>query len=85
MAKALKNYEFPPSRRRKYPWDTWMDGQVWQLNRGDDFVVGFDQMRKNVYNAAWSRGLHVRTRREKDGLIVQAFNPKEKAGTKAAS
>ena len=82
MAKVMKSFEFPASRRMRYPWDKWFDGQAWELSRGADFVVGTDQMRRNVYNAAWSRGLRVRTHRRKDKLVIQAFLPK---AAKAAS
>lgn len=77
MAKVMKTYEFPASKRMRYPWDKWLDGQIWELSRGDDFKIGAEQMRRNVYGAAWSRGLRVRTTRDQGNLILQAFHAKE--------
>ena len=76
MAKVMKRFDFPTSRRMRYPWDDWLDGQIWELERGKDFVVGLDQMRKNAYNAAWSRGLRARTSNNKGKLVVMAFRAK---------
>lgn len=43
-------------------------------------------MRKNVYEAAWSRGIRVRTSLSKGNLVVQAFRAKDEkdAGKGAA-
>ena len=86
MARVVKNYDFPVTRRMKYPWDSWLDGQIWQLAHGDDFKIGIEQMRKNVYNAAWSRGIRARTSISKGNLFVQAFRAKDEkdAGKGAA-
>lgn len=73
MARVRKNFQFPSSRRMKYSWDKWLDGQVWELDRGTDYQVGTEQMRRNVYSAAWSRGIRVRTHRGKNMLTIQAF------------
>ena len=53
--------------------------------RAADFVVGIDQMRRNVYNAALSRGVRVRTHRRKNTLMVQAFLAKATKAAKGAS
>ena len=76
MAKVIKNFDFPASRRVRYPWDKWLDGQVWELNHGEDFLVDPAQMRRNVYSAVWARGLAVQTHRKGKKLIVQAFHKK---------
>lgn len=33
---ARKVDAFPPENRR-YPWDEWLDGSVWELARGEDY------------------------------------------------
>ena len=73
MSRVLKDYDWSESRRMKYPWNDWLDGRVWEIERGEDFVVDAEQMRKNIYNAAWTRGLAVRTGRKKNKIVLQAF------------
>lgn len=86
MARVMRNFDFPKTRRMKYGWNDWFDGQPWQLVRGEDFAVETRQMRKNVYEAAWTRGIRVRTSLSGGNLIVQAFRPKDQkdAGKGAA-
>ena len=85
MAKAIKDFEFPESRRMRYRWNKLLDGQIWELERGKDFKVSIEQMRKNVYNAAWSRGLRVRTSCKGNKLYIQAFHAKDKKPDKDAA
>lgn len=37
MAKKLDYFDFSNPRRSKYPWDTWTDGSIWQVEYGEDF------------------------------------------------
>jgi hypothetical protein len=63
MAKVVKEYDFSsrPSGRQKYPWDNWMNGQIWALKHGtkDDVKAGradFDVKPASFANNAASYG-----------------------------
>lgn len=49
-------------RQSKYNYDEWLDGQIWQLDAGEDFEGKPQSMRANINNAAHKRGLKVRSR-----------------------
>lgn len=61
MASVLK--EVPhwaqQGRRESYPYDSWFDGQVWKLVRGEDFVQPRGQMAHRIRAAAQKRNLRV--------------------------
>lgn len=59
--------------KSKYPWATWFDGQVWQLESGTDFTAKRDALRQQAYRAAKNRGLVLQIRKvgEKD-IALQA-------------
>lgn len=74
MAKKLKgdvkgNKRGPQST---YDWDTWLDGNSWQLKRGVDFDTPVEKMRIRVWNVSSQRGLSVRTEVvDSDTLLIQ--------------
>ena len=44
MARKLSSFDFsqkstitPPDSSRRYPWDEWLDGDIWELTFGEDF------------------------------------------------
>lgn len=81
MARILT--ELPATKRggasSKYPWDEWLDGQVYELVRGEDFEGEPDAFRRTVYSAADRLGKGALTRITKDGnLAVQAVPEKKK-------
>jgi hypothetical protein len=57
---------------RSYDWATWLDGTVYELERGVDFDVLPESMRSAVHYAALSRGLTVKTKVQGDNIVVQA-------------
>jgi hypothetical protein len=73
MAKLLR--ELPPPRRgrpAKYPYDEWLDGEVWLLIEGEDFEVGAGRsVAMGLRAAARKRGQKA-TARSVRGLAVQA-------------
>lgn len=85
MARALRSFEFRPFRRTRYPWLDWLDGRAWKLVRGEDFTLGTERMRQRVHAAARSRRLRVRTARDGDDLIIQAFGSNETGPGKGAA
>ncbi len=78
-AERLKDFPAGPGAREIFPWEQWVNGEIWKLSRGTgpdaDFVKTLPAMRTVIYAAAKRRGLSVRTRAVRDGqeeaLVVQ--------------
>lgn len=68
--------ELPPlgGGEPKYPWDQWLDGQVWLLDPAVDFPPGVKThgFRSAAANAARGRGLRVAIRVRPEGVYLQA-------------
>lgn len=86
MAKVLK--EMPrkaggSGRRAMYPYDLWLDGQIWQLDNDEDYKAKPQSVVASIRGAAEARGLKLRSRFIMDdhknvtGIAVQAFEPGE--------
>ena len=78
MAKVLD--ELPPVKSgkgatSKYPWNTWLDGRVWQLKHNEDFECKMPSFRTLASKSARDRGLKLRIRISKDTIIIQAYQP----------
>lgn len=81
-------------RKSKYSYETWLDGQIWQLDSGEDFKGKPESMRANINNAAHAKGLKVRSRivirKDKNGkvtyqgLVVQSYTPESSNGNAPA-
>lgn len=67
------------SPQRRYPWDEWTDGSVWEIRRGDDYDVATENMRVNLHIKAEAKVMKVRTRKLHDeqgeGLVFQFHDP----------
>jgi hypothetical protein len=73
MATNLIKFPEPTGRsQRHYPWDTWFDGQIWQLEQGTDFPGNTRSFMSNARNVARGRGLTLRMMREGETLTLQA-------------
>jgi len=60
--------------RESYPWDDWLDGQVWAISEDVDFAVPAWQMEVNAVWAAAAGGTWVRTQVQRvQGLPVVLF------------
>lgn len=71
---AKKVNEWPTTARRRYPWEQWLDGEMWELERGTDFYNTPNAFRTQAYVAATARGVKVRTTAKKNGsLVIQAY------------
>jgi len=68
MAKVCKT-GMPKSA---YDWDNWLDGQVWELEKGVDFHVRIISFRSMARNTAVVRGLEMKTRSKGNSLFIQA-------------
>jgi hypothetical protein len=61
MARIIE--EFPAKwRRRRYPWDEWLDGKPRVLTQGEDFTVGLVAMQRHFARTAKERDLQGHTR-----------------------
>jgi hypothetical protein len=88
MAKVLT--ELPKrhgggGRKESYPYDEWLDGQIWQLEEGTDYKSKTASMLTNIRQAADKRNLKVRTRLLDDGktLVVQSYKPEPEEAPEA--
>ena len=59
MAQVVDRMPEAYETRRKYDWNVWLNGNVWQLWQGDDFVVPLRSMAAQTYQAANRRGVDV--------------------------
>lgn len=83
MAKQLKTFDFPTKpggRQEQYPWDNWLNGEIWELTRDEDFTITPENFAKTAYTAARRRDLKVRTDSNQNVLVLQAYESPEGAG-----
>lgn len=57
------------SKRGKYPWKEWLNGESWTLTRGIDFQVSLSALRAAASQAAKREGCRVTTRKVNDTTI----------------
>jgi hypothetical protein len=73
MARKLE--AFPAAAGSRYPWDEWLDGNVWELVRGEDFQAKLTTFRANAQGQAKKRGGRVRSKAAdadgRDTLVIQ--------------
>jgi hypothetical protein len=73
MAKIIDDADFGVVRRKKYPWDEWLDGQARELTRGIDFDNSVKSMQNTFLQAAMTRSLIGQTRViDENRLLVRA-------------
>jgi len=79
MGKTLKKYNWDaPSvltrtEKATYPWDEWLNGDIWKLTQGEDFHPHPLMMERIVRTRATGRGAKIRMRHEP--LNGDAKNP----------
>ena len=70
MAVRLRTFDFEkPSEitsteKIQYPWDEWLDGDIWQLSQGEDFQTHPLMMERIIRTRAVTRGAKVRLRHQ---------------------
>ena len=85
MGRRLDLFPEKPSHgQRRYLWDEWTDGSVWEIQRGEDYDVATENMRVNLHIKADSLRCKVRTRKfgdgdQGEGLIFQFYHPEREA------
>ena len=77
MAELLTEFDFRKSSHDGYPWDDWLNGQIWKLKKGEDFHAKSRSMVCNARVRAKKSGKQLRTATFDDYLVIQAVdNPK---------
>ena len=102
MAEKLQTFDFgrasalTTSEKATYPWDEWLDGDIWQLTEGEDFHTHPLMMERIIRTRATGRGAKVRLRhlprpgngKDPFGLIVvqrhDIVGPAEQEAAEAA-
>jgi len=71
MAEKLKTFDFAApsaitaaSDKAVYPWEEWLDGDIWQLREGEDFHTHPLMMERIIRTRATARGAKVRLRHQ---------------------
>jgi len=68
MAAKLPTFDFSASsaitsgEKAVYPWEEWLDGDIWQLEEGEDFETHPLMMERIIRTRATARGAKVRLR-----------------------
>ena len=73
---AQKLSAFPSSTGQRYPWDEWLDGDPWQLVRGEDYDAKTATLISNARVQADKRDGTVRTRNLQDAgreIVILQF------------
>lgn len=80
MAEVMDSYEFRHygRGRSKYPWDEWLDGRVWKLERGKDYSVSEHSMDSQLRSAARKRVGNMQIKMGIGFLIIQFHKAPEK-------
>ena len=62
-----------------YSWDTWLNGQTWELIKGPgkDYSVSTVTIQRQAHHQARKRGLKLTTRQTRNGrgLMIRAYKP----------
>jgi hypothetical protein len=84
MARIIS--EFPVEwRRRRYPWQEWLDGKARVLTQGEDFTISLVAMQRHFTRTAKEQGLRGQTRIiSPTEIAVQAVPPDDATADDAA-
>lgn len=74
MAKTLDSFPFTGRTSSKYPWDTWADGKIWELQRGTDFRGSTRSFQATASSYAQRRRIKVRTHTTEDIVVLQFYD-----------
>ncbi len=67
MARRVDRFEKEVQEAlRRYPWEQWCDGSIWEIRQGEDYDVPTENMRVNLHERAKQRVMKVRTEKFKD-------------------
>ncbi len=74
MARVVQHVPPEPFDRlaRGYDWDSWFDGQLWELEQGDDFSVAPESFAATARQTAKKRGVSIRVSCRGERAYVKA-------------
>lgn len=79
MASNLDSFDFGANSKaaRQYPWDQWLDGQIWRLEAGDYTAKTPSIFAAITASVAHKRGLKLRHHVDKatGTITLQAYRP----------
>jgi hypothetical protein len=87
--KQLKKFEFKQGQfggEAKYDWAKLLNGNIWQLVRGEDYTAADTTIMTQIRMQAGKRGLAVSVNKTEDGIVLQASgdpDPEKAAAYKA--
>lgn len=73
-AEVLKDFDWTKARsqsRSKYPWDIWMDGQVYKVVQGKDFTCKVGSMYAHIYSKSRNEFTELRILKLDDAIVFQ--------------
>ena len=74
MAKKLSEYKFRTvGRPGLYPWDEWLNGDIWEVKYGEDFWCGTESFRRQVKANARRRGYETILNVRDNTVVFQAI------------
>lgn len=77
MAEVLESFNWRYHGLQKYPWEKWLDGQIWHLRAGKDYHCQSRVMVASVHLHCRRHGLKAKTEVTETGLVIQAIKPKQ--------
>jgi len=72
---ARKITRMPAREGCQYPWEEWLDGDVWELTAGEDFLTSVHAFRGNAYMAAYRRSMKASIQ-VRDGKVFLQARPR---------
>jgi hypothetical protein len=67
MARRVERFEkYVQEAPRRYPWEQWCDGSIWEIRQGEDYDVPTENMRVNLHERAKQRVMTARTEKFRD-------------------
>lgn len=69
---SIERFEKNRGHHSIYPWSQWLDGQPWELTRGEDFRISIHSFRTMAARAARQKGGRIRSC-VVDGKLIVMF------------
>ena len=79
MARRLTDFEFP-AKNEKYPWSDWLNGETWEIAKGEDYDAATPSMVGMIRGHAAKLGGTVRVFNPDDEHIVFRYSTKREKG-----
>ncbi len=73
MDEFPEHLRYRPQNASRFPWDTWLNGKVWELKHGEDYTTKTKSFRTNAQQVARKRRGRLQSvlLPDGDGLIIQ--------------